>query len=89
MDFLGSDTDTALEIMARRERVSVPEFKQALADVKLIAPEQQAVMLARSGPVARSLERLTSFTGWTSTKKVAVASPEDFLVRTPSVGRGD
>jgi NitT/TauT family transport system substrate-binding protein len=87
MDELDSDTDAALEIMARRERVSVPEFKQALADVKLIAAERQAAMLARSGPVARSLERLTHFTGWTSASKLAVTSPEDFLVRSPSVGR--
>jgi NitT/TauT family transport system substrate-binding protein len=89
MDELESDGEAALEIMARRERVSVPEFKQALADVKLIPSEQQAAMLARSGPVARSLERLTQFTGWTSARAVAGASPEGFLVRPPSVGRED
>jgi len=87
MEYLQSDADTALEIMARRERVSVPEFKKALADVKLIAAEQQAAMLARSGPVARSLERLVNFTGWTSVGTLAATSPEGFLVRTPSVGR--
>lgn len=89
MDYLESDPDKALEIMARRERVSVQEFKQALATVKLIAAEQQAAMLARSGPVAKSLERLTHFKGWTSAGTVAFVSPEQFLVRSPSVGRED
>lgn len=89
LDELGSDADASLEIMARRERVSVPEFKRALADVKLITAEQQAAMLARSGPVARSLERLTHFTGWTSARTVATTSPEAFLVRTSTVGRED
>lgn len=89
LEELASDRDAALEIMARREGVSVPEFEQALADVKLIAAEQQAAMLARSGPVARSLERLAQFSGWTSARTVAAASPEDFLALPSSVGRED
>lgn len=87
MDVLDSDPGAALEIMARRERISVPEFKEALAGVRLITAEQQASMLARSGPVAKSIDRLTHFTGWTSGRSVVDVSAADFLSWSTSVGR--
>jgi NitT/TauT family transport system substrate-binding protein len=87
MEVLESEPEAAHEIMARRERISVPEFKEALAGVRLIPSEQQASMLARSGPVARSIDRLTHFTGWSSARTVAEVSPEGFLSLSTGVGR--
>ncbi len=87
MDVLSSEPEAALEIMARRERISVPEFREALAGVRLIPSEQQASMLARSGPVAKSIDRLTHFPDWSFARNVAGVSSADFLTQSTSVGR--
>lgn len=79
MDIMESEPHFAYEVMARRERVSVEDFRRSLADVKLIPAEQQASMLARRGPIAKSLETLMHFSGWNGAIKAEGAAPEHFL----------
>lgn len=87
MDMLEKEPEASLEIMARRERIPVHEFRESLAGVRLIPSEQQASMLAKSGPVARSIDRLIHFSGWPATRSMAGITSGNFLSPSTSVGQ--
>lgn len=89
LDFFKTNPEEAFEIMARREGVTVPEFKAALSGVQLIPPEQQAAVLAPGGPLAEALEALLRLPDWTGAARNESVSAQEFLTPPSSVGVGN
>ncbi|KAB2962833.1 ABC transporter substrate-binding protein [Zoogloea sp.] len=58
MAFIESHSDEAHAIMARRENVDVAELRATLAGLHYVSRQEQRVLLAPDGPVARSLDHL-------------------------------
>lgn len=85
-EFLRKSPREAMEIMARREGISVDEFKGALEGVRLIPAEQQAAMLAPAGPLVASLEALLEVQGWSDPAELKAAAAQDFLATRTSIG---
>jgi NitT/TauT family transport system substrate-binding protein len=88
-DFLKTNPQEAMEIMARREGVTVDEFKAALAGVKLVPAEQQAAVLAPGGAVAEAIEVLLHVPGWKGKAVAETVSAQEFLTRPSDVGMGN
>jgi NitT/TauT family transport system substrate-binding protein len=55
--FAAEHPDEAHSIMAGRERISVPEFRSALAGIRIVPFHEQAAALAATGSVTRALRR--------------------------------